>query len=104
MGSRSWLDWRRHWRDAFVAAHGIEPTCVACGGCWTLRHSDLHHRKYDQLGRERLDDLIPLCRACHERVPRILECTRPRRRVARAQASDVIVGRLRVMVSKKDDK
>jgi hypothetical protein len=62
MGSSSWLDCRRHWRDAFVAIHGIEPACAVCGEPWTLRHGDLHHRNYDRLGHERFDDLVPLCR------------------------------------------
>ena len=101
MGSRSWLDCRRHWRDAFVAVHGIEPACAVCGEPWTLRRGDLHHRNYDRLGHERFDDLIPLCRACHERVHRILECTPGWRRLARAQANDVIVSRLRVSASRE---
>jgi len=27
---------------------------------------DLHHRTYKRLGRERLSDLILLCRSCHD--------------------------------------
>ena len=101
MGSRSWLDCRRHWRDVFVAVHGIEPVCAVCGEPWTLRHGDLHHRTYDRLGHERFDDLIPLCRECHERVHRILECTQAWRVLVRAQASDLIVKRLRVSKSRE---
>lgn len=27
---------------------------------------DLHHRSYKRIGKERLHDLVPLCRPCHE--------------------------------------
>ncbi len=101
MASRAWLGFRAHWRDTFMAVFGVEPTCVACGGRWTLRNGDLHHRNYDRLGHERFDDLIPLCRACHEQIHRVLESTPAWRRMRRAQASDVIVARLRARAGKK---
>ena len=101
MASRAWLDSREHWRDTYVAVHGVEPTCAACGGRWTLRNGDLHHRSYDRLGRERFDDLMPLCRGCHEQLHRVLECTPACRLMGRVQASDVIVARLRVRAGKK---
>jgi len=78
-----------------MAVFGVEPTCAACGGRWTLRNGDLHHRDYDRLGHELFDDLFPLCRACHERIHRILESTPAWRRMGRAQASDVIIARIR---------
>jgi hypothetical protein len=102
MAGRAWLDLRAHWRDTFVAVFGVEPTCAACGGRWTLRNGDLHHRNYDRLGHERFDDLIPLCRACHEQLHRILECTPAWRRMGRAQASDVIVARIRATANKQE--
>jgi 5-methylcytosine-specific restriction endonuclease McrA len=101
MASRAWLDFRAHWRDTFMAVFGVEPTCAVCGGRWTLRNGDLHHRNYDRLGHERFDDLIPLCRECHARVHRILECAPGWRRLARSQASDVIVKRLLVRASRE---
>jgi 5-methylcytosine-specific restriction endonuclease McrA len=101
MASSSWLDCRRRWRDAFVAVHGVEPACAVCGEPWTLRRGDLHHRSYDRLGHERFDDLVPLCRACHERVHRIFERTPGWRRLPRAQASDAIVSRLHASASRE---
>ena len=101
MASRAWLDRRARWRDTFVAVFGVEPTCAACGGRWTLRNGDLHHRNYHRLGYERFDDLIPLCRVCHEQLHRILEYIPAWRLMGRAQASDVIVARLRVRAGKK---
>jgi len=101
MASRVWLSRRAQWRDTFVAIFGVEPTCTACEEPWTLQNGDLHHRSYDRLGYEHFNDLVPLCRACHERVHRILESTPAWRRLGRAQASDVIVGRLIRRASQK---
>lgn len=95
MGSPQWLVWRERWLGAWIRIHGSEPTCLACGRPWSLRHDDLHHRSYDHLGHEGFCDLIPLCRACHNWVHRILESTPAWRRMDRAQATDVIVARLR---------
>ncbi len=38
--------------------------CVLCNSSVGL---NVHHRTYQRIGNERLDDLIVLCRACHER-------------------------------------
>ena len=102
MASRSWLEQRRRWREAFVAVHRVEPSCAVCGTPWTLGHGDLHHRSYDRLGRERVGDLVPLCRSCHGRVHQILESTPSWRRIARSQASDEIVGRLRARAGRDE--
>jgi hypothetical protein len=36
-------------------------TCCVCGG----RATDVHHLTYDHLGSEPMDDLVSLCRKCH---------------------------------------
>jgi 5-methylcytosine-specific restriction endonuclease McrA len=38
--------------------------CEKCGS-WTGR-KDVHHKTYDRVGNERLEDLIVLCTPCHE--------------------------------------
>ena len=38
--------------------------CALCSGVIGLQ---VHHRTYKRLGRELPEDLIVLCRACHER-------------------------------------
>jgi 5-methylcytosine-specific restriction endonuclease McrA len=91
MGSQTWRDRRERWLEAFCARQGSDPTCAACSGAWTLRRGDLHHRSYDRVGRERVDDLVPLCRACHDHVHRVLESTPAWRRMGREQATDLIV-------------
>ena len=103
MASGEWLARRRAWRAAWVATHGTEPRCVACGGPWSLFHGDLHHRSYDRLGAERDCDLIALDRACHNRLHAILESSPAWRRLGRAQATDVIVARLRRSATSREE-
>ncbi len=76
---------------------------VLCGMWWpcSLRSGDLHHRSYDRLGAERFSDLVPLDRACHDRLHAILESTPAWRRLGRAHATDVIVVRLRAAGTKQ---
>lgn len=95
MASSAWLVRRAAWRDAWVATDGAEPHCVACGGPWSLSAGDLHHRSYARLGAEADGDLIPLDRACHDRLHLILESSPAWRRLGREHATDVIVARLR---------
>lgn len=95
MSSPTWQARRRAWLAAWVAARGSEPHCAACGGPWSLRDGDLHHRSYDRLGAEALGDLIPLDRSCHDRLHHLLESNPAWRRLGRAHATDVIVARLR---------
>jgi hypothetical protein len=100
MTSGAWLARRRAWQETWVALHGAEPDCAACGGPWSLRHGDLHHRSYERLGAERFSDLVPLDRACHDRVHAILESTPAWRRLGRVHATDVIVARLRAGIGR----
>lgn len=102
MSSGKWLARREAWRDAWVAAHGTEPHCVACGGPWSLSHGDLHHRSYERLGAEADCDLVPLDRACHDRLHVILESSHAWRRLGRAHATDVIVARLRQGATRRE--
>ena len=39
-----------------------------CRTCWSTKRLEVHHCTYDRLGREKLDDLITLCRDCHQAV------------------------------------
>lgn len=44
--------------------------CAVCGSGFSL---DVHHRSYEFIGRERLIDLVVLCRKCHKIVHRFRE-------------------------------
>lgn len=37
-----------------------------CRDCGSRRNLHIHHLTYVRLGRERLDDLLTLCKGCHE--------------------------------------
>ena len=91
MASAEWLQTRERWHATHVMKHRATPACVVCGAEWTLRRGDLHHRSYDRLRQERFADLIPMCRACHDRLHLILESIPAWRRLGRAPASDLIV-------------
>ncbi len=95
MASAAWQARRRQWLDNWMTAHRTEPTCVVCGGPWSLRRGDLHHRSYDRLGHETNRDLLPLDRACHTQLHQILDSNPAWGRPGRPQATDVIVARLR---------
>lgn len=51
-------------REAYFNAFG--KFCRACGK--TVGPIQLHHMTYERLGRERMSDLVALCRDCHRDV------------------------------------
>ncbi len=70
MNSSEWrVQRRRYW-----SLEGVEEICLGCSmsrsqsrkksGC----DLDLHHISYTNLGNEKIGDLIPLCRECHDVV------------------------------------
>lgn len=54
--SRAWRATRKRYRES-----GRPQVCAVCGN----PRYELHHLTYARLGRERLDDLQPLCRRHH---------------------------------------
>lgn len=57
MASRDWFARRK-------AALAMQKVCQRCGA---HDHLEVHHRSYENLGRETLDDLEVLCDECHDR-------------------------------------
>lgn len=55
--------------------------CQECGRASSEMTLDVHHLTYERLGHERADDLIVLCRSCHERHER----NKKRRNAAQVQ-------------------
>jgi hypothetical protein len=53
--------WQQLRTEVVVAQRG------RCGTCWG-EGSDLHHRHYNNWGRELREDVVLLCRPCHEAV------------------------------------
>lgn len=55
LGSRAWRQVRERYKASDL------PQVCRCGATrWQL-----HHTTYERVGRERLEDLIPLCSECH---------------------------------------
>lgn len=57
-----------HWRDfrrRYYAKMG-KPPCSVCFNAFVA--TELHHRNYNRLGRERFRDVVALCRSCHEKT------------------------------------
>jgi 5-methylcytosine-specific restriction endonuclease McrA len=50
--------------------------CRICGASRFDARLDLHHRTYERLGRERLSDLVLLCRRCHDAVHALAKARR----------------------------
>ena len=56
--------WQQRRRDYY---RKYPKVCFCCG----LDAKDLHHIRYDNLGREPDCDLIPVCRFCHGEIHRL---------------------------------
>jgi hypothetical protein len=53
-------NWKKLRKAKLAEAHGL---CQRCGSGSGRR--EVHHKSYERLGNERLDDLIVLCPECH---------------------------------------
>lgn len=67
--SPAWTEVKRRYRTS-----GLPQDCYICGA----DRVDLHHKTYKRLGRERLTDLLPLCREHHSAAHRLLNEQRAR--------------------------
>lgn len=73
-----WHQRTRWWWDENLRRHGganpqngePPPTACRCAACGSHRHTghQLHHLTYERLGYEAFEDLVQLCRSCHERI------------------------------------
>ncbi len=57
-----------HWqavREKALKRYGRK--CYLCGVKGDNVQIDIHHNEYGRLGGEKMSDLIPLCRECHQR-------------------------------------
>lgn len=90
-------EWKAR-RDRVVAVYGGR--CYCCSE--QTQFLDVHHRTYRRLGKERPDDLVPVCRRCHQLIHEIartqgvslvtataIRRKKGRRRTARNQAKAV---------------
>jgi hypothetical protein len=54
-----------HWKR--VRAWALDRARHACALCPETKRLQVHHRSYARLGCEQPEDLVVLCRTCHER-------------------------------------
>ncbi len=52
-----------HWRNLRRRKFQESPSCYTCR---SREHLDIHHASYQNLYKERLSELITLCRRCHQ--------------------------------------
>lgn len=53
----------KHWKQfRKIASEKLEKKCP----CGSVDRLDLHHMTYENLGREKLEDVVWLCRSCHD--------------------------------------
>jgi hypothetical protein len=53
------------WND--TRKHALKRAGYRCQTCNDAAPLDVHHRTYERLGRERINDIIALCRRCHKK-------------------------------------
>ena len=75
--SYAWYIGSPHWtatKDRY--RHSGRPwRCYVCGGDGALA---LHHRTYERMGAEELDDLVPVHAGCHARIHRLHRASKGR--------------------------
>lgn len=51
------------WREKSKAVRGVYTKCWECGSTKNLQ---VHHNNYENIGKERLEDLSVVCEECHK--------------------------------------
>ena len=108
MASSEWRRRRQQWVQEHRRRFGRDPRCAVCEAPWRddarpldERTLDLHHADYRQLGGERFEDLLPMCRDHHEVLHKLIESYPAFQRMSRREATRRIVPRLRVEWQKR---
>jgi hypothetical protein len=81
---------KRWYRDVYLQSdhwlvtreHALERSGRECQSCSSKRRLQVHHLSYERIGREEPEDLVVLCRPCHDR----LETARIERRLESRRA------------------
>jgi 5-methylcytosine-specific restriction endonuclease McrA len=93
LASDAWIERRTQWL-AFACATTGPVRCPACGRVLSDADADLHHRTYERLGQEQHEDLVALCRVCHDLLHRTINGSPNWRKTARPVATDQIIAAL----------
>lgn len=57
-------EWRAV-KDRYLKSN-LPKDCYCCGKLYGTYSIEFHHRTYKRLGCERLIDIVPVCRNCHQ--------------------------------------
>lgn len=74
MESSAWWARRRRW-VAREAQRSGAIRCAVCDRPWDPDRGDLHHLSYARMGKEAHEDLIAMCRPCHEALHRVIDAS-----------------------------
>jgi hypothetical protein len=61
----------KHWLDK--RSQVFESNGYECSKCKSKKQLHIHHKTYVRIGREKLKDLVVLCKSCHDREHYILD-------------------------------
>ena len=75
LASPGWHRRRQRWASEEQRRYG-RIVCALCGTRWSQSRGDLHHLSYSRMGRERHEDLMAMCRPCHELVHQAIDASR----------------------------
>ena len=94
--SPAWIARRKKWFQEWADLYGNRPPACSggCGKKMTLR-DDFHHRTYERLTQERFEDLIVMCRLCHQALHRAIDQDPMWRSAERSVATDSVLHNLR---------
>ena len=75
LASPGWHRRRQRWASEEQRRYG-RIVCALCRARWSRSRGDLHHLSYSRMGRERHEDLMAMCRPCHELVHQAIDASR----------------------------
>lgn len=105
LASPRWHKRRQRWASEEQRRYG-RIVCALCGARWSQSRGDLHHLSYSRMGRERHEDLMAMCRPCHELVHRAIDASRSWQKLIsrgkRRQVTLAIIGSIRQARARKN--
>lgn len=64
-----------HWK-AFRRFYFAKKKPKVCDFCKLKKKLDLHHVTYERIGREKIGDVVAICRSCHDEIHALFDVNR----------------------------